>query len=104
MYGIREFVLIPFVWYMFVFHSKFILISYLSYIFVSHSNTVIHNLKQYLLFFNENVNEFIEFYHFICENNPLLLNYLDFDDELKNDLKNLNDLEQVSTAELIKYE
>ena len=96
MYSVRELVLIPFVWYMFVFHSKFILISYLSYIFVSHSNTAINNLKQYLLFFNENVNEFIEFYHFICENNPLLLNYVD-DDELTK-------LEQVNTTEIIKYE
>ena len=99
MYSIKEFVLIPFVCYISVFHSKIILISYLSYIFVSYSST---DLKQYLLFFNENVNEFIEFYHFICENNPLLLNYVDdFDDFIKNDLKNL---EQVNTTELIKYE
>ena len=99
MYSIKELVLIPFVCYISVFHSKIILISYLSYIFVSYSST---DLKQYLLFFNENVNEFIEFYHFICENNPLLLNYVDdFDDFIKNDLKNL---EQVNTTELIKYE
>jgi hypothetical protein len=52
------------------------------------------------------VNEFIEFYHFICENNPLLLNYVDdFDDFVKNDLKNdVKNLEQVNTTELIKYE
>ena len=98
MYSIKEFVLIPFVCYISVFHSKIILISYLSYIFVSYSST---DLKQYLLFFNENVNEFIEFYHFICENNPLLLNYLDFDDELKNELNENNDL--ASTTELIKF-
>ena len=103
MYSIKELVLIPFVCYISVFHSKIILISYLSYIFVSYSST---DLKQYLLFFNENVNEFIEFYHFICENNPLLLNYVDdFDDFIKNDLKNdVKNLEQVNTTELIKYE
>jgi len=99
MYSIKELLIIPFVCYISVFHSKIILISYLSYIFVSYSST---DLKQYLLFFNENVNEFIEFYHFICENNPLLLNYVDdFDDFVKNDVKNL---EQVNTTELIKYE
>ena len=99
MYSIKEFVLIPFVCYISVFHSKIILISYLSYIFVSYSNT---NLRQYLLFFNENLNEFIQFYQFMCEYNPLLLNYVDdFDDFIKNDLKNL---EQVNTTELIKYE
>ena len=98
MYSIKELLIIPFVCYISVFHSKIILISYLSYIFVSYSST---DLKQYLLFFNENVNEFIEFYHFICENNPLLLNYVD-ENELKNELKNLNDL--VNTTELIKYE
>jgi hypothetical protein len=78
MYGIREFVLTPFLWYIFVFHSKIVLIPFLCYIFVCRFD----NLKQYLLFFNENVNEFIDFYYFICENNPLLLNYEDFDDEL----------------------
>ena len=52
MYSIitRKLVLLPFVWYIFVSHSKFVLISYLSYlsyIFVSHSNTdiTIINLK-----------------------------------------------------------
>ena len=103
MYSIKELLIIPFVCYISVFHSRIILISYLSYIFVSYSST---DLKQYLLFFNENVNEFIEFYHFICENNPLLLNYVDdFDDFVKNDLKNdVKNLEQVNTTELIKYE
>ena len=103
MYSIKELLIIPFVCYISVFHSKIILISYLSYIFVSYSST---DLKQYLLFFNENVNEFIEFYYFICENNPLLLNYVDdFDDFVKNDLKNdVKNLEQVNTTELIKYE
>jgi hypothetical protein len=67
------------------------LISYLSYIFISYSST---KLKKILLFFNENVNEFIDFYHFTCENNPLLLNYLDDDEELND----------VNTTELIKYE
>ena len=76
MYSIKELVLIPFVWY----------------IFVSHSTTIINNLTKFLLFFNENVKEFIEFYHFICENNPLLLNYVDFDDEFDG------------VTEIIKYE
>ena len=66
---------------------------FLFYIFVCRFD----KLKQYLLFFNENVNEFIEFYHFICENNPLLLNYEDFDEELNN-------LEQVNTTEIIQYD
>ena len=97
MYSIKELVLIPFVCYISVFHSKIILISYLSYIFVSYSNT---NLRQYLLFFNENLNEFIQFYQFMCEYNPLLLNYVDdFDEELKN-----NDLKDENTSEIIKYE
>ena len=100
MYSIKEFVLIPFVCYISVFHSKIILISYLSYIFVSYSNT---NLRQYLLFFNENLNEFIQFYQFMCEYNPLLLNYVDdFDEELKNN--DLKDLKDENTSEIIKYE
>ena len=95
MYGIREFVLTPFLWYIILFHSKFVLMPFLCYIFVCRFD----KLKQYLLFFNENVNEFIEFYHFICENNPLLLNYVDDDED-----DELNNLEQVNTTEIIKYE
>ena len=91
MYGIREFVLTPFLWYIFVFHSKIVLIPFLCYIFVCRFD----NLKQYLLFFNGNVNEFIDFYYFICENNPLLLNYEDFDDELVGTNE---------STEIIKYE
>jgi len=96
MYGIREFVLTPFLWYIFIFHSKIVLIPFLCYIFVCRFD----NLKQYLLFFNENenenVNEFIEFYHFICENNPLLLNYVD---DLEKELVGTTE-----STELIQYD
>jgi hypothetical protein len=88
--------------------KEVLLITYLWYLFVSYFNraVAINKLKQYLLFFNEKVNEFIEFYYFTCKHNPLLLNYLDeeLDEELDELLKNENNnLEQVKT-ELIKYE
>ena len=54
--------------------------------------------------------EFIEFYHFICENNPLLLNYVDLidkadknDDALKVLQKEQNDFIQVISKFTLKY-
>ena len=96
MYGIREFVLTPFLWYIILFHSKFVLMPFLCYIFVCRFD----KLKQYLLFFNENVNEFIDFYYFTCKNNPLLLNYEDFDDD--DELTKLVGTNE--STEIIKYE
>lgn len=99
---IKDFALISFLSYIILYYPKIALIQVLWHFFIYlHSKIGVNNLKQYLLFFNENVNEFIQFYQFMCENNPLLLNYVDdFDEELKN-----NDLKTTeTTSEIIKYE
>ena len=99
---IKDFALISFLSYIILYYPKIALIQVLWHFFIYlHSKIGVNNLKQYLLFFNENVNEFIQFYQFMCENNPLLLNYVDdFDEELKN-----NDLKTTeNTSKIIKYE
>ena len=98
---IKDFALISFLSYIILYYPKIALIQVLWHFFIYlHSKIGVNNLKQYLLFFNENVNEFIQFYQFMCENNPLLLNYVDdFDEELKN-----NDLKTTeNTSKIIKY-
>ena len=74
-----------------------ILIQLLFVIFVFKLKLDINYLKQYLSFFYENINEFMYFYYFICENNPLFLNYLD---NTENILHN----EDVKTTEIINQE
>jgi len=77
-----------------------ILIQLLFCIVVFKSSVNIFFLKRYLSFFYENINEFIYFYYFMCENNPLLLNYLD-------DAEDILHYENIKTndgTELIKQE
>jgi hypothetical protein len=74
-----------------------ILIQLLFVVFVFNLKIDMTRLKQYLSFFYENVNELILFYYFICENNPLLLNYLDDTDITLNTLQDedrTNDLKK----------
>jgi hypothetical protein len=100
---IKDFMLIAFSSYIFLYYPKIALIQVLWHIYIYlHSKIGMNNLKQYYHFFNENINEFIQFYLLICENNPLLLNYVDdFDEDLKN-----NDFQDVNLnpSEIIKYE
>ena len=97
----KDFVLISFFSYIFIYYPKIALIQVLWHFFINlHSKMGMNNLKQYYQLFYENMNEFIQFYQFMCENNPLLLNYLDdFNDELNN-----NNFKQENTSEVIKYE
>ncbi len=83
-----------------------ILIQFLFVVFVFNLKIDINYLKQYLSFFYENVNELILFYYFICENNQLLLNYLDDTDITLNTLLNedrTNDLKKTEEKFENKY-
>ena len=53
-------------------------------IIILHSRTASDYLNT-LPFFNGKINELIQFYEFICENNPLLLDYIDKRDENKKE-------------------
>ena len=62
-----------------------LIIQLLCFAIVINSKTAINFLKLKYIFFNENMTEFINFYEFICEHNPLILNYLDEDEIVKDD-------------------
>jgi hypothetical protein len=96
---IEDVVVTVFISYIFIYYPKIALIQVLWSIFVYlKSKKGMNNLKQYSQFFYENINEFIQFYQLICENNPLLLNYVD-------DLDDLNDeLNDIKPVEIIKSE
>ena len=80
-----------------------ILIQLLFVVFVFNLKIDMTRLKQYLSFFYENVNELILFYYFICENNPLLLNYLD-DTTLDNTKNTLQDEDRTNEEKQEKFE
>lgn len=79
--------------------TEIILIQLLFFIIVLKSNIAINYLRRYLPFFYENLNEFIQFYNFVCENNPLLLNL----DKIDNTLK-IEDVDTNKNSEIIKNE
>jgi len=61
--------------------TEILMIQFLCFIIVLNSKSGISYLKQIFPFFNgnfeEKINEVIKFYKFICENNPLILDYSD---------------------------
>jgi len=61
--------------------TEILMIQFLCFIIVLNSKSGISYLKQIFPFFNSNfeekINEVIKFYKFICENNPLILDYSD---------------------------
>jgi hypothetical protein len=67
------------------------------------SKSAIHFLKQKFPFFNgnfqEKMNEFIRFYKFICDNNPLLIDY-----EYSDEIPELDDIQEVSIKQELKPE
>jgi hypothetical protein len=100
---IEDVVVTVFIGYIFIYYPKIALIQVLWCIFVySKSKQGMNNIEQYSQFFYENINEFIQFYQFICENNPLLLNYIDDFDDLNDELN--DELNNIKPVEIIKYE
>lgn len=66
--------------------TEILIVQVLCFVMIFNSKSAINYLKKIFPFFNgnivEKINEFINFYKFICENNPLLLDYSDKTDEL----------------------
>ena len=81
-----------------------IIIQLLCFIIVFNSKSIINYLRKQCKFFNgnfnEKMNELIRFYKFISENNPLLLHYLDKQDESLE----LEDIKDSDKKEDIKSE
>lgn len=65
--------------------TEILIVQVLCFVIIFNSKSAVNYLKQIFPFFNgnfqEKMNEFINFYKFICENNPLLLDYSDKKDE-----------------------
>ena len=61
--------------------TEILIVQVLCFVIVFNSKTAVNYLKQKMYFFNgnfkEKLNEFMKFYKFICENNPLMLDYED---------------------------
>jgi hypothetical protein len=61
--------------------TEIIFIQLFCFIIVINSKSIINLIQKKIPFFNaHNLNELINFYKFICDNNPLLLDYLDTSD------------------------
>jgi len=84
--------------------TEILIIQLLCFVIVFNSKSAINYLKRTFPFFNGNfqqkVNEFIKFYKFICENNPLLLDYSDREDSPPE----LEDIKSENTTEELKLE
>lgn len=84
--------------------TEILIIQLLCFVIVFNSKSAINYLKRTFPFFNGNfqqkVNEFINFYKFICENNPLLLDYLDREENTPE----LEDIKSENTSEELKPE
>jgi hypothetical protein len=83
--------------------TEIIIIQLLCFIIMFNSKSAIHFLKQKFPFFNgnfqEKMNEFIRFYKFICDNNPLLIDY-----EYSDEIPELDDIQEVSIKQELKPE
>ena len=81
-----------------------LIIQLLCFAIVINSKTAINFLKLKYIFFNENMTEFINFYEFICEHNPLILNYLDEDEIVKDDEEEKELKEQHKNIKKVNFE
>jgi hypothetical protein len=71
---------------------------------VINSNSILNYLKDKFPFFNEKINELNNFYEFICENNPMLLNYYDEDNKQEdNKVEIVEEIKQIQTKYEDKY-
>ena len=84
--------------------SETMLIQFVCFIIVINSNSILNYLKDKFPFFNEKINELNNFYEFICENNPMLLNYYDEDDKQEdNKVEIVEEIKQIQTKYEDKY-
>ena len=87
--------------------TEVLIIQLLCFFIVFNSKTATSFLKKHFPFFNgtfmKKLDEFIEFYKFICENNPLILDYSDKEDVEDNNQK-LEDIKDVCNKEELKPE
>lgn len=85
--------------------TEVILLQLLCFVIVYNSSGGVNYWKTIFPFLNENMDKLIKFYKFICENNPLLLNYYD-DSDNNEDKQEDNKVETVGETKQIqiKYE
>jgi hypothetical protein len=91
--------------------KEILIIQLLCFIIVFNSKSAVNYLKQIFPFFNgrfeEKINEFINFYKFICEHNPLLLNYYEETEEtliLESTSENKDNDNNTDTNIVTRYE
>ncbi len=88
--------------------TEILVIQLLCFIIIFNSKSAVNYLKQTFPFFNgnfeENINEFIKFYKFICEHNPLILDYDKQDEQVELEDTSKNDDKKEELKPEAKYE